>query len=333
MTNHGEHASHQEFIEKIEPLRKAGMKIFVIPGNHDINVPNAKAYRGNETIPTPGISPEEYEQLYFRFGYSGALKRDASSLSYLAALNDSLWLLCLDSNRYAEYKNSSISGGRILPETLQWALDILREAHEKQITVLGMMHHGLVEHLPYQSVFFADYLIDDWKNKAQMLADNGLQVVFTGHFHANDITMLTSENGNPIFDIETGSLAQYPFPFRLLTLSGKTLNIDTRFVKSIPENADLQEKYRRRMEAFARRSIGSKLKNIGMPIPDETREALTEVLVQMSLLHARGDEVLDDNILKAISQFAAAAGEDQFDPQSFQLDFPPADNQLTLQLK
>ncbi|MDR1518027.1 MAG: metallophosphoesterase [Dysgonamonadaceae bacterium] len=333
MTNHGERDSHIELLGKIEPLRAAGMRIFVIPGNHDINVPNARAYRENEIAPTPGISPSEFEQLYAPFGYSEALRRDTASLSYLTALTDSLWLLCIDTNRYAEYKSSSISGGRILPETLQWALDILREVREKRITVLGMMHHGLVEHLPYQSVFFADYLIDDWENNARILADNGLQVVFTGHFHANDITSLTSENGNRIFDVETGSLSQYPLPFRLLTLKGKTLDIDTRFVESIPGNADLQEKYRLKMEAFSRHSTGAKLQNLGMPISGEAREALAEMLVQMSLLHAHGDETLDDKILKAVVQFAAVAGDDDFDVQSFQLDFPPADNQLTIQLK
>lgn len=32
-----------------------------------------------------------------------------------------------------------------------------------------------------------------------------MQFVFTGHMHANDITVATSENGNVLYDIETGS--------------------------------------------------------------------------------------------------------------------------------
>ena len=77
------------------------------------------------------------------------------------------------------------------------------------------MHHGLVEHMLYQSTLMPDYLIDDWKNNAEILADSGLKVIFTGHFHSNDITLLTTHKGNKIYDIETGSLAGYPFPYRL----------------------------------------------------------------------------------------------------------------------
>ncbi|HBK33264.1 MAG TPA: metallophosphoesterase, partial [Porphyromonadaceae bacterium] len=60
----------------------------------------------------------------------------------------------------------------------------------------GMMHHGLVEHMPYQAVFFGDYLVDGWQDAAQQLADRGLKVVFTGHFHSNDVSSFTSSAGN-----------------------------------------------------------------------------------------------------------------------------------------
>lgn len=333
ITNHGEKASHAEFIKKIEPLKNRGVHIFVIPGNHDVNVPDAKAYNGNESTPAAGISKQDFEALYAPFGYATAMKRDKVSLSYLTALSDSVWLLCLDTNRYAEYKTSSISGGRILPETLSWALDILREAKQNRITVLGMMHHGLVEHMPYQSVFFPDYLVDDWENMAKTLADEGLQIVFTGHFHSNDITSFATPNGNVIFDIETGSLAQYPFPYRLMTLKGKSLLVDTHFIRSIPGKPGLEEEYRQRMEALARKTIAAKLKNMGIPVADQTREALTDLLVRMSLLHARGDETLDEHMLQYIVKFAAVMGNDSFDANSFQLDFPPADNHLIINMK
>lgn len=333
MTNHGEKESHLEFIEKIKPLQQQGIRVFAIPGNHDINIPNANAYLGDSPSRVESISAKEFSDLYATFGYSEAIRRDSASMSYLSALTDSVWLLCIDTNRYAEYTTNSISGGRILPETMDWAKSILQEANEKKITVLGMMHHGLVEHMPYQAEFFANYLIDDWRENAEILAKNGLQIVFTGHFHSNDITSLTTSNGKTIFDIETGSLAQFPFPYRYVTLAGKSLDIDTRFVKSIPNVPNLQEKYQAKMEKLSRQAIDAKLRGMGIPISDEIGVSLTEMLVKMSLLHSRGDEVLDDALRKSIERFASILGNDNFNPDLFQLDFPPADNQLKIELK
>ena len=169
ITNSGEKQSHLDFKEKLLPLTKNGTQVFVVPGNHDINVPTAKKYIGDKAEPIESVSAEEFAAIYSDFGYGKAVKRDTASLSYLAFINDSLWLLCFDTNRYNEYRTSSISSGRILPQTLNWALDILHEAKEKNIDVIGMIHHGLVEHMPYQSAFFSEYLIDDWEKMQKFL--------------------------------------------------------------------------------------------------------------------------------------------------------------------
>lgn len=333
MTNHGERESHLALIKKFNLLREKGIRVFVIPGNHDINIPDAKAFIGEKATSTPSVSAQEFAELYTDFGYGEAFRRDTASLSYVVSLNNATWLLCLDTNRYSEHTTSSISGGRILPQTMAWAIEILQEAKSKNITVLGMMHHGLLEHIPYQATFFSPYIIDNWQRESEILADNGLKVVFTGHFHANDVTQRTTSEGNTIFDVETGSLSQYPFPYRWIILDGKSLHIDTHFIESIPNVPDLQQKYRKIMEEFARRSVDAKLRKMNIPLSDETREALTDLLTRVHVLHARGDETIDAETLNLIESLAQVLGDDEFDIHSFQLDFPPADNKLEIILK
>lgn len=189
LSNHGELQSHIDFIEKLKHLKDSGIRIFVTPGNHDINIPDSKRYIGNESIAVASVTDDEFEQLYDSYGFGDVLYRDESSLSYVAEINKDVWLLSIDANRYDENINSSITGGRIRNETMIWALQILQVAQDKGVRVLGMMHHGLVEHMPFQSAFFSDYLIEDWRNKADSLADAGLNIIFTGHFHSNDITL------------------------------------------------------------------------------------------------------------------------------------------------
>ena len=333
LTNHGERGSHLELIRKLTSLKQKGIRIYVIPGNHDVNIPDAKAYVGDESSPTQTVSAKEFSELYAPFGYSGAIRRDSASLSYLSALTDSLWLLSLDSNRYNEYTATSISGGRLLPQTVQWAMDILSEARSKNITVLGMMHHGLVEHMPYQATFFPNYLVEDWKKLATEFADARMPVVFTGHFHANDISSLTSANGNTIYDVETGSLSQYPLPYRLIEIDGNTLKIDSHFIQSVEGVPNLQEKYQEKMEKYAKASAEAQLSRLKIPLAEETRRALADLLSQINILHVAGDEKVDAETAEAIQKLAESVGDENFDAKSFQLDFPPADNHLTLSLK
>jgi hypothetical protein len=62
--------------------------------------------------------------------------------------------------------------------------------------------------------------------------NTGLSVMFTGHYHANDICM-RSTNGKYLYDIETGSLVTPPSPYRIVNFKNGNLNIGTNHVKSI----------------------------------------------------------------------------------------------------
>lgn len=332
ITHHGERQSHLDFVEKMRPLREKNIQILVIPGNHDVRIPNAKKYTDTETSPTASVSAKEFAEIYADFGYGTALKRDTASLSYLTQLNDNTYLLCFDTNRYAEHTKNSISSGRILPSTLQWALEILRKANKNNIKVLGMMHHGLVEHTPYQSTFFPAYLIADWQEKASILADAGMEIVFTGHFHANDATSFTTPSGNTITDVETGSLAQYPFPYRLMELTKNQLTINAFFVESIAGMPELASIYRQKLHANAISIAESRLNALGLPLPDETKNRLIELIAQMVVLHAKGDEIADEKTRKNIESLSVMLDNDDAELM-LQLDFPPADNHLVIELK
>ncbi len=232
MTKDGEEQSHIDLVKKLKPLMDKGIRVFVIPGNHDVNVPNPLKYEGDKTIPVKNVTPEEFARIYAGCGYGNALKRDANSLSYVAELNPSTWLLAIDSNRYKEYTDKTISGGKISAETEQWIVETLNEAKSKNIQVIGMMHHGLVEHILMQDTFFSEYIVDDWKRLAPEFADLGMKVVFTGHFHANDIAKYTSPAGNKIYDVETGSLAAYAFPYRFVEWNKDEMKVTTKNIKS-----------------------------------------------------------------------------------------------------
>ena len=64
--------------------------------------------------------------------------------------------------------------------------------------------------------------------------------MFTDHMHSNDISKLTTDKGNELYDIETGSLVTYPCPTRSIEISRdikdnkleESLKINTNLIKS-----------------------------------------------------------------------------------------------------
>lgn len=239
LTKDGELVSHQEFAGYLKKLEAAGINVFVVPGNHDVNNMEAMSYSGDIATKISTVSAEDFAKNYNDFGYGEAIARDANSLSYVAKLKSDLWILGIDACRYKDNKTHSVTGGKISDATLTWIKGRLEEAKSKNITVMAMMHHGMVEHFQGQKSipFSSEYVIDDWSKISKELNDLGLKVVFTGHYHANDIVKFTNGT-SALYDIETGSTVTFPNPYRIINYESKKLTISTKYVTNI--NYDLK---------------------------------------------------------------------------------------------
>jgi len=232
LTKDGEKVSHKAMAKILKQIASHGIKVFVIPGNHDINNPEAVVYDGNNASPAPTISGYDFASIYSDFGYKNAISRDHNSLSYICQPFSKLWILGIDDCKYYLNSDLAIVGGVIKPGTMRWIKEKLAEAKKKNITVLAMMHHGIVEHYTGQESLDPGYVTDNWESNADQLIESGLRVLFTGHYHANDITMRTNGN-NVLFDIETGSLVTPPSPFRMIRMDGDDIRLDTKHITSI----------------------------------------------------------------------------------------------------
>ncbi len=147
LTKDGEKMSHHTMALLLKQLTDAHIKVYVVPGNHDVNNPESASYDGDKATPAPSISASEFSSIYSSFGYGDAIARDPNSLSYINQLYPGLWLLGLDDCEYEDNKDIAIVAGRIKPETMKWALGWMQEAKRRHITVFGMMHHNIIEHV------------------------------------------------------------------------------------------------------------------------------------------------------------------------------------------
>jgi 3',5'-cyclic AMP phosphodiesterase CpdA len=232
LTKDGERVCHQTMVSLLKELSDIHIKVFVVPGNHDINNPEARTYNGDLATPTPSISAIQFSEMYADYGYGNAIARDPNSLSYVCQPYPNLWILGLDDCEYYDNKDIAIVGGKIKPQTMTWALARLQDAKRRHITVFGMMHHNMIEHYVGQTQLDPGYVTDNWETEADQFMNAGMSVIFTGHYHANDITKRVTGD-RELFDIETGSLVTAPIPYRMLTMTQNAFDISTRHVTSI----------------------------------------------------------------------------------------------------
>lgn len=229
LTKDGEKKSHQEMADSLATLRRLGIQVYVIPGNHDVANPESRSYNGAAAAETPNVTAAEFAALYHDCGYDQALSRDTASLSYVVEPVPGLWLFAMDPTRWRDNVagGTETVGGRFLPQTVAWIRARLEAARSGGKVVVGAMHHGIVEHFAGQSTnpISADYVVAGFDSLGNLFASKGMHVVFTGHFHANDIATRAFASGS-LTDIETGSLVTSPSPFRSGVVSSRgTLSV------------------------------------------------------------------------------------------------------------
>lgn len=341
LTKDGEKVCHEAVAYMLEQLADCGIKVYVIPGNHDINNPEAAAYNGDNASKTPTIQADDFSRIYGNFGYKNAIYRDPNSLSYVCQPYHGLWILGIDDCEYYDNTDVAIVAGKIKPETMTWILGKLQEAKQKHIKVLSMMHHGIVEHYVGEETLDPGYVTTGYETNGPLLMNAGLKIMFTGHYHANDITMLGAEGSDVLYDIETGSLVTPPSPYRVITLTNTGINISTNRVTSINctlpggmsftdySNAFLSAHLDGYFTAFLNADPP-----VGYGVPEDVAAYIAPQFRNAMMAHYAGDESItteeqaaDDWINNNVSDALGSA------LQSLWHDLPPADNQVHLYLK
>jgi len=204
LTFNGERASHETLAQKLRCIADAGIRVLVLPGNHDLENPMAAAYQEDGYRRTVSISSEEFEALYGEFGPAQASSRDDVSLSYVAELSQGLWVLAIDANQ-------PDTPGCVKAETVQWAEQQLLRARESGARVLSVSHQSLLRH---------NALLNDgfqMENSAALTAlyqKYGVLFNLAGHLHVQHIA--SQQN---VTEILTSSLAVAPNQYGILTVT------------------------------------------------------------------------------------------------------------------
>lgn len=231
LTNHGEKNSHEDLAIWLEGIEKSGTSVLVIPGNHDILNPYARAFRGDKQVITDYVDVKEFTKIYAPFGYEEALSRDPNSLSYLAAPAEDVWFLMLDTNRYVD--NISLGSprldGELSKETLQWISECAEKAKEENAKLIAVMHHNLMDH---SEVIRRGFTLNNSDEVLKVFKENNIQLIFSGHIHIQDINSKEVDDYEAV-EIVSNALSVNPHQYGVLqympdeaTFSYETMAVD-----------------------------------------------------------------------------------------------------------
>lgn len=238
LTKDGEKLGHEQLAERFQKIEdETDTEVFVINGNHDIyNYQDSCTFANGKKESAETTTPDEFKEIYRNFGYDGnwdaqyftnpnaASGEQAGGLSYSVDLGK-FTIVAIDSGMYSPDAhtgydtNEHVTAGRVDEDLLPWVVGQTKEAEAEGDTVIGLMHHGLVPHFTGEENILSEYVVENWRDVATQFADAGMRYIFTGHMHANDMAQFTSNAGNTITDLETGSLSSWMSPVRTVTLT------------------------------------------------------------------------------------------------------------------
>lgn len=194
---------------------KSGKQIYVTVGNHDAGY-NSKT------------TPEDFKRIYADFGYDKALTVVEDDCSYTANLGEKYRLISLDSCNH----DASTEDG-MTAKKLSWVKEQAKLAKADGRYPILMMHHNLLDHMPVQSIFSKNFIVKFHLTTADLLANWGIKLVFTGHEHCSDVATYTSSLGNKIYDFATTSLTMYPLQYRTFNVTEKEIKYEAQTIEKI----------------------------------------------------------------------------------------------------
>ena len=287
LTKDGEQVSHEYVTSKLDELRAIGIKTLVIPGNHDRGSnSDAVYYDGESTTAATVATNEWFATQYANYGYGVSSEREGTTLTYACEPITGLVVIGIDSG----------TDGNVSETTLDWVVEKATAARASGKKVIAMMHHPLMPHFAGVDNFVSTAVVGNYETVRNTLADAGIRVVFTGHFHTSDIAKdWNADMTREIYDVNTGSLISYPCDYREVTMSADFTDMA---ITTGHSTAIASETAKERLNTAVKNQIAAKGTAYSLIAP---------TAAQAFIIHAEGNETENASAATTLSTLVSAA--------------------------
>ncbi|MBR2700291.1 MAG: metallophosphoesterase, partial [Clostridia bacterium] len=264
----GERESHEALAKRFADIEENGVPVWVIPGNHDINVSTARRFDGDGWSYTQTVSPEAFRAIYRDFMIPAA-EGTGANLSYVARVDDRLWVAMTDA---AFYRGEAQAFGVFTAEHAAWLEQAMREAGEAgeagDVELITASHHSLLPHTEFSRDSYVML-----GNAAMLALDQqyGVRLHLSGHLH---VQHMTRQGG--VTDAALGAFCTWPHRYALVTLRDDgSLEYEARSL----DEALLPEGFMAMSRAWFADIARAKAK---ASLPEETAEAEVEAMADFA---------------------------------------------------
>ena len=246
LTDNGEINSHEDLLKILEEYTAKGLRILLTTSTHDFaelnktpfyKPDNSKglSYGYDENYEykrfLPCATREDLRSWYAPYSLNNAISVHHESMSYTCDLDEKHRLIAINDDYISNDKNTQRG---LKKEQLDWILLEAKKAKDEGKTIVCTTHHPVLVPSPVYKLIGARDVIADNANLANLLADAGVNFIFTGHSHIHDIEYHKSEKGNLIYDISTGALVGSPPLMRKVNfLEDGSVDVKTITIESL----------------------------------------------------------------------------------------------------
>lgn len=279
-TNKAEKPSHEGVIKLLRSLKERGKKVFVITATHDFNDDGMTyLYDGDERKKVEGTKREELFDMYREFGPDQAISVHRQSMSYVVQLCDGYRLFALNDD-----KNLKGASG-FSDDCFEWITEQIEDAKKNGQFIIPMTHHPMLSPSPFYTIIGKSNMMGEAEKRIDEFTEMGLNFMFTGHTHIQDISYKYTDKDKIFYDITTAGAVGYPATFRQVTFdpaSGQ-IHVDSVDVKAEINGKPVKEHLEDKFFGMIRRVI----KKAGSDIPEFARMA-TAFSVKEELIYKIG---------------------------------------------
>lgn len=273
--------SHRCLAEKLSRVEKAGIRVLVLPGNHDVYCRNAARFEGDGFERIPSADSDGFREIYAEFGFAEAVLADTDSLSYMAEINENTWALMLDTNTAHDPCGLS-------RESLRWIERALGKARRNGVTVLAAGHQNLYQH----SLFSSGYVIEQHEELAALFRRYGVNLFLSGHMH---IQHILTESG--LTEIATSALSLSPCHYGVLkaedgaiSYRAEELDVSSWALKQGKSDGNLLRFKDYADQAMDRRALSQSRESLeGRGYSEEELEELSRFAAALNAAYFAGD--------------------------------------------
>ena len=289
----GERASHEALAERLGKIEAAGIPVWVVPGNHDINSAMPVGYGDDRWYAVEGVDEADFSEIYADFMMAAT---EGANLSYLAPVTDELWLAVTD---VSFYQGGAQTFGLFTAGHADWLEDAMHRAEAAGATLITATHHSLLTHTEFSRDSF---LMFGNESMAALARAHGTRLNLSGHLHVQHIA-----EADGLADAALGALCVWPHRYALVTLGDDgSLTYEARSLgeRALPEG--FMEMSRQWLAGITREKTLAEL--AALELPEAEAEAMADYATRFNLAYFSGTYRSDDAAWREDPAYALWAG-------------------------